>query len=82
MTALTVRGVKSMLGRAKIDYSALTFRYDPAVWTDMETGERSTSVVIEGPIEVRRAAMHELYDRGLSCAPYPDHDEWHRRGTR
>jgi hypothetical protein len=46
---LTVRGVKAMLTRAGVDYSALTITHDPAVWTDLETGAQSTSIKIEGP---------------------------------
>jgi hypothetical protein len=77
--ALTARGVKTMLSRAGVDYSALTITDDPAVWTDLETGRRSTSVKIEGPKEARWQAQVVLFDKGLSNAPYPDHDEWSRR---
>ena len=77
---LTARGVKMMLARAGIDHSKLTITYDPAVWTDLETGAQSTSVKIEGPREQREAAWDVLFYRpGLSCAPYPEYDMWSRR---
>ena len=79
MSTLTARGVKMMLARAGVDYSALEIRDDPTVWRDLETGRASTNVIIEGPAEPRRQAFHALLDRGLSVAPYPDHDEWSRR---
>jgi hypothetical protein len=78
--AITARGVKAMLARSGVDYSALVITDDPAVWTDVETGEQTTSVVIEGPKEARRPAFHALLDRGLSVAPYPERDYWSRRG--
>ncbi len=76
---LTARGVKMMLARAGVDYSALTIRDDPTVWWDLETGRTSANVVIEGPEDARTAAFLALLGRGLSVAPYPDHDEWSRR---
>ena len=76
---LTARGVKLMLARSGVDYSGLEIRDDPTVWRDLETGRASTNVIITGPDEVRRRAFHALLDRGLSVAPYPDHDEWSRR---
>ena len=77
---LTVRGVKTMLRRAGVDYSSLTITHDPDVWTDLETGARSTSVKIEGPREARQAAWDVLFYRpGLGCAPYPEYDMWSRR---
>ena len=77
---LTVRGVKTMLTRAGVDYSALTITYDPAVWTDVETGRWSTSVLIKGPEEARQAAWDVLfYSHGLGCAPYPEYDMWSRQ---
>ena len=77
---LTARGLEAILTRAGIDHSALEIRDDPAVWTNVETGERSTSVVVSGPKEPRRQAFHALFDRGLACAPYPERDEWSRPG--
>jgi hypothetical protein len=77
---LTARGVKAMLARSGIDCSRLTITDDPTVWRDLETGERTTSVVIEGPEAARTAASRALLDRGLSVAPYPDRDYWSRRG--
>jgi hypothetical protein len=76
---LTARGVKMMLARAGVDYSALTVTEDPAVWTDLETGRQSTSVKIEGPEEARWQAALALYSHGLSNAPYPEYDMWSRR---
>jgi hypothetical protein len=77
---LTARGVKAILTRAGIDYSALEIREDFTVWTNVETGEQSTCVVVSGPKELRTLTFHALYDKGLACAPYPDHDEWSRPG--
>ena len=78
--ALTARGVKTILSRAGVDYSALTITHDPAVWTDLETGRQSTSVRIEGPQQARRAAWDVLFfSRDLACAPYPEYDMWSRR---
>jgi hypothetical protein len=77
---LTVRGVKTILTREGVDYSALTITHDPAVWTDIETGRSSTSVIITGPKEAREAAWRVLfYRRGLGCAPYREYDMWSRR---
>jgi hypothetical protein len=77
---LTVRGVKTMLRRAGVDYSSLTITEDPRVWTDLETGQRSTSVKIEGPQAGREAAWDVLFFRpGLGCAPYTGYDMWSRR---
>jgi hypothetical protein len=77
---LTVRGVKAMLARARVDYAALTITHDPAIWTDLETGRSSTSVRIAGPRKARQAAWDVLfYGRGLGCAPYPEYDMWSRR---
>jgi hypothetical protein len=77
---LTARGLKGMLTRGGVDHSDLQVGDDPAVWEDVETGERGTSVVVSGPKEARRQASHVLYDHGLSCAPYPDRDMWSRPG--
>ena len=77
---LTARGVKAMLTRAGVDYSALTITHDPTVWTDLETGAQSTSVKIEGPKTQRETAWDVLFYRpGLGCAPYPEYDLWSRR---
>lgn len=46
---LSVRGLKAMLTRAGVDHPALEIRDEPAVWTNAETGQRSTSVVVSGP---------------------------------
>ncbi len=77
---LTARGLKAMLTRAGVDHSALEIRDDYAVWTNAETGQRSTSVVVSGPKEARREAGHVLYDKGLANAPYPECDMWARPG--
>jgi hypothetical protein len=61
---LTVRGVKSILSRAGVDYSAL------------EVTERGDSVEIAGTRDERRASADVLYGRGLWCAPFPDRDCW------
>jgi hypothetical protein len=65
---LTARGLKAILTRAGVSHSALEIRDDPAVWTNVETGERSTSVVVGGPKELRRQASGVLYAKGLSNA--------------
>jgi hypothetical protein len=77
---LTARGLKAMLTRAGVDHSALEIRDDYAVWTNVETGQRSTSVVVSGPNEARREAGHVLHDKGLANAPYPECDMWSRPG--
>jgi hypothetical protein len=77
---LTARGLKAILTRAGVDHSALEIRDDPAIWTNVETGERGTSVVVSGPKEPRRQVSRVLYDRGLACAPYSGRDEWSRPG--
>jgi hypothetical protein len=77
---LTARGLKAILTRAGVDHAALEIRDDPAIWTNVETGERGTSVVVSGPEEPRRQASRVLYDRGLACAPYSGRDEWSRPG--
>lgn len=77
---LSARGLKAMLTRAGVDHSALEIRDDPAVWTNVETGEQSTSVVVSGPKDTRRQASWVLYDKGLANAPYPDCDKWSRPG--
>jgi hypothetical protein len=69
-----------MLTRAGVDHSALEIRDDSAVWTNVETGERSTSVVVSGPKEPRWQASWVLYDKGLSNAPYPEYDMCSRPG--
>jgi hypothetical protein len=66
--------------RAGVDHSALEIHDDPAVWTNVETGERSTSVVVSGPKDLRWRATSVLYDKGLSNAPYPEYDMWSRPG--
>jgi hypothetical protein len=77
---LTSRGLKAMLTRGGVDHSGLQVEDDPAVWTNVETGERGTSVVVSGPKQARLQASHVLFDRGLSCAPYADQDMWSRPG--
>jgi hypothetical protein len=69
-----------MLTRARVDYCDLEITDGPVVWRDVETGERTTSVLITEPEETRRAAFRVLLERGLSVAPYPDRDYWSRRG--
>jgi hypothetical protein len=76
---LTARGVKAMLTRAGIGYSALAITDDPAVWTNVETGARSTSVKIEGPDAARREVFWALFEKGFSTAPYSGYDMWSRR---
>lgn len=77
---LTARGLKTMLARAGVDHSALEIRDDYAVWTNVETGQRSTSVAVSGPKDLRWQAASVLYDKGLSNAPYPECDMWARPG--
>jgi hypothetical protein len=79
VSGLTARGVKVMLARAGVDYSALTITDDPGVWVDIETGQQGTSVKVEGPRDVRQLAGAVLYGRGLGNAPYPGYDMWSRR---
>lgn len=81
MTArpLTARGLRAMLTRSGVDHSQLAITDDPAVWTELETGKRSTSVIVKGPEDIRWQAARALYERGLSCAPYPEYDMWSRR---
>jgi hypothetical protein len=69
-----------MLTRAGLEHSALEIRDDYAVWTNVETGQRSTSVEVSGPKEASGAAGHVLYDKGLANAPYPEYDMWSRPG--
>jgi hypothetical protein len=40
---MTARGVKVMLTREGVDYSALTLTDDPRVWTDVETRCQGTA---------------------------------------
>ena len=77
---LTARGVKVILTRAGIDHSVLEITNDYTVWVSIETGQRSTSVIISGLTSERRAAAAVLYDKGLSNAPYPEYDSWSRPG--
>ena len=77
---LGAREVEAILATAGVDCSELTITEDPGVWVDVETGVASTSVKVEGPDSARRAASGALWDSELSCAPYPDHDMWSRRG--
>jgi hypothetical protein len=77
---LTARGLKAMLTRAGVDHSELEIRDDYAVWTNVETGQHSTSVVISGPKDLRWQAASVLYDKGLANAPYPECDMWSRPG--
>lgn len=77
MTAdLTARGVRTMLTRAGVDHSQITIteRRVEVLWA----GTTRTQVTITGPRDARRAAGLALYERGLTCAPYPDRSEWHR----
>jgi hypothetical protein len=60
---LTARGLKAVLTRAGVGHSALQIRDDPAVWTNAETGERSTWVIVIGPKESRSQASAVLYER-------------------
>lgn len=78
---LTARGLKAILTCAGVDHSALQVRDHPPVWTNVETRERSTSVIVSGPTGPRQQAFHALFDSGLACAPYPDRDEWSRPGS-
>jgi hypothetical protein len=78
---LTARGLKAILTRAGVGHSALRIRDDPSVWVNVETGERSTSVIVSGPEDARRAASHVLYEKGLANAPYPEYDMWSRPGV-
>jgi hypothetical protein len=78
-TNVTARGIKAMLTRAGVNYSALTITDDSAVWTNLETGRSTTSVKIEGPKDIRSKVWDALEDRGLVCAPYPEYDMWSRR---
>lgn len=79
--SLTVRGIKTRLTRAGVDYSALTItcQNQTSRTVDIDhTGQwkRRAIVIVSGPREARRPASNVLFDGGLSCAPYPDRDEW------
>ena len=71
--SLIAAEVREILTGAGVDQSQLTITDDPAVWTDIFTGESDTSVRIDGPKVARRAASNVLMERGFSEAPYPDH---------
>lgn len=78
---LTARGVKTRLTRAGIDHTALTItdKAQTARQVDINFSgpwQRRNVVLIHGTKEQRRPAFHALFDAGLACAPYPDHDEW------
>gem|GEM_PF-6069911 len=75
---LTADEVRALLTEAGVDQSALTITDDPAVWTNIETGDSGTSVLVTGPKEARRLAHNALFGRGFACAPYPDEDYWSR----
>jgi hypothetical protein len=77
---LTGRGLKAILTRAGVGHSALEVRDDPAVRTNVETGERRRSVVVGGPKDLRWRASAVLYEKGLRNAPYPEYDMWSRPG--
>lgn len=77
-TGLTADEVRALLAQAGVDRSGLCITDDPTVWTDIESGVSRTSVRIEGPEQVRRAAQSVLFRHGFAVAPYPDHDEWSR----
>lgn len=80
MKPLTARGVRAMLTRSGVDASQLEIGDDSRVWTDLQTGRSSTSVIIRGPRDARWAAWCVLSGRpGLGCAPYPEYDMWSRR---
>ncbi len=76
--------VRAILTRSGVDQTDLAITADlaitddPAVWTNVETGESGTSVRVDGPKPARLAAFHALFDEGLANAPYPDHDYWSR----
>lgn len=71
--SLTAAEVSTILTEAGVDLSELVITDDPAVWTDIFTGESGTSVRIDGPKQARRAASNVLMERGFAEAPYPDH---------
>lgn len=60
-----------MLTESGVDVSELVISDDPAVWTDIESGERGTSVRVEGPKEARRAASNVLYQLAPSERALP-----------
>lgn len=78
--SLTAAEVVAILAEAGVDTSRLTITDDPAVWTNVDTGESGTSVRISGPKDARRAATNVLFDdpHRLGQAPYPDEDYWSR----
>lgn len=77
-TDLTAAEVTALLAAAGVDLSELTISDDPAVWTNVETGESGRSVRVQGPKHARRAASDVLYGARLANAPYPDEDYWSR----
>lgn len=71
---LTARGVKTMLARRGVDYSAL----------ELTETVNDFEVRIDGPRDARKAATQALVldidgPPGMSLAPYPDHDFLIRR---
>jgi hypothetical protein len=80
---LTARGVKMRLTRAKVDFSTLTITEEVVTCRRVDVDfsgpwrERNT-VIVAGPKDERRDAWWALFNSGLSCAPYPDRDEWTR----
>ncbi len=76
---LTIRGVKTILTRARVPYDDL--KLVAHVTKSHVPGREGTihGVWITGPLSARRACSWALYDAGLTCASYPERDEWARR---
>ena len=78
---VTARGLKIRLARTGFDYSALTFAERDETFRKVDfdsTGawKRRTVVTVTGPKANRRRAALVLFDTGLGCAPFQDHDDW------
>lgn len=78
---LTARAVKTRLTRAGVDYKPLTIteREEVSRIVDLDASgpwRRRCVVTISGPRDARWAASRILYDAGLGCAPFGDHDVW------
>ena len=80
-TALTARGVKSRLARAHVDCSSLTFTESERTFCEVDVDhigpmQRRIVVAVTGPKDTRREDALILFDSGLGCAPFGDHDDW------
>ena len=76
---LSIRAVRSMLTRDKVDQSQLTLtEFSRGICHPGKAETSRVEVHITGPRDARRAAATALLERGLTIAPYPERDEWQR----